>query len=79
MAITRPSELNRKQRKDLTRRLQSADPGLEVMHPNAAGSTWATARTTSPSDPIEIPNRSDGLTASRLISIASPIGSCSVA
>jgi transposase len=37
MAITRTSQLNRKQRKDLTRRLQSADPGLEVMHPNAAG------------------------------------------
>src|SRR5687767_8370645 len=37
MAITRPSELNRRQRKDLTRRLQSADPGLEVMHPHAAG------------------------------------------
>jgi hypothetical protein len=37
MATTRPSALNRKQRKALTRRLQSADPGLEVMHPNAAG------------------------------------------
>jgi transposase len=37
MAITRTSGLHRKQRKDLTRRLQSADPGLEVMHPNAAG------------------------------------------
>jgi hypothetical protein len=37
MATTRPSELNRKQRRELTRRLQSADPGLEVMHPNAAG------------------------------------------
>jgi transposase len=29
--------LNRKQRKELARRLQAADPGLEVMHPNAAG------------------------------------------
>jgi transposase len=37
MAATRPSTLNRKQRKALARRLQSADPGLEVMHPNAAG------------------------------------------
>jgi transposase len=37
MAATRPSALNRKQRKALARRLQSADPGLEVMHPNAAG------------------------------------------
>jgi transposase len=37
MAATYPSRLNRKQRKALARRLQSADPGLEVMHPNAAG------------------------------------------
>jgi hypothetical protein len=35
MATTRP--LNRKQRKELARRLDSADPGLEVMHPHAAG------------------------------------------
>jgi transposase len=37
MAATRTSALNRKQRKELARRLQSADPGLDVMHPNAAG------------------------------------------
>ena len=37
MAVTRTSALNRKQRKELARRLQSADPGLDVMHPNAAG------------------------------------------
>jgi transposase len=37
MAFARRSGLNRKQRKELARRLQSADPGLEVMHPNAAG------------------------------------------
>jgi transposase len=29
--------LNRKQRKELARRLRVADPGLEVMHPHAAG------------------------------------------
>jgi transposase len=28
---------NRKQRKELARQLQSADPGLAVMHPKAAG------------------------------------------
>src|SRR6202158_6472164 len=28
---------NRKQRKELTRQLQSSDPGLAVMHPKAAG------------------------------------------
>jgi transposase len=37
MAATRTSGLNRKQRKALTRRLQSADPGLDVIHGNAAG------------------------------------------
>src|ERR1700682_3077014 len=37
MATTRTSGLNRKQRRELRRRLQAADPGLEVMHPNAAG------------------------------------------
>lgn len=37
MAITRTSELNRKQRRELTRRMRSADPGLDVVHPNAAG------------------------------------------
>jgi transposase len=30
-------KLNRKQRKELARRLQAADPGLEVVHRNAAG------------------------------------------
>ena len=28
---------NRKERKELARRLQSADPGLDVVHPHAAG------------------------------------------
>ncbi len=28
---------NRKERKELARRLQSADPGLEIVHPHAAG------------------------------------------
>jgi transposase len=37
MAVTHPTWLNRKQRKDLARRPQSADPGLDVIHPNAAG------------------------------------------
>jgi transposase len=37
MAIPRTSDLKRKQRKELARRLQSTDPGLAVMHPNAAG------------------------------------------
>src|SRR5262245_63453969 len=37
MVHSHSSPLNRKQRKVLARRLQSADPGLEVVHPNAAG------------------------------------------
>jgi transposase len=37
MATTRTSGLNRKQRRELARRLPAADPGLEVMHPHAAG------------------------------------------
>lgn len=37
MAISHTSRLNRRQRKDLARRLRSDDPGLEVMHPHAAG------------------------------------------
>src|SRR5712691_8648730 len=37
MIVARPVALNRKQRKALARRLQVEDPGLEVMHPHAAG------------------------------------------
>jgi transposase len=37
MATTRPSGLSRKPRRELARRLQAADPGLEVVHPHAAG------------------------------------------
>ena len=37
MVAPRFKGMNRKQRRDLTRRLRVEDPGLEVMHPNAAG------------------------------------------
>src|SRR5262245_49759168 len=37
MAATHPPRLNRKQRNALARQLQSADPGLDIVHPNAAG------------------------------------------
>jgi hypothetical protein len=37
MASVPTSGVNRKQRKELARRLRSDDPGLEVMHPHAAG------------------------------------------
>jgi len=37
MVAPRPAELNRKQRKALARQLRVDDPGLDVMHPHAAG------------------------------------------
>ena len=37
MTVTPSSRLNRRQRNDLARRLQATDPGLDVVHPNAAG------------------------------------------
>ena len=45
-------KMNRKQRKELGRKLQSANPGLEVVHPRAAGiDVWAMARITWCSTP----------------------------
>ena len=37
MVATGSRRLNRKQRKELARRLQAADPGLTIVHPDAAG------------------------------------------
>src|ERR1700730_14241663 len=37
MTIDKKLRQNRKQRKELARRLRSEDPGLEVVHPHAAG------------------------------------------
>ncbi|HJZ70557.1 MAG TPA: IS110 family transposase [Vicinamibacterales bacterium] len=37
MVTARRSALNRKQRKDLARRLWTQDPGLDIVHPHAAG------------------------------------------
>ena len=37
MVTTSPTRLNRKQRKELARRLRAQDPGLEIVHPHAAG------------------------------------------
>jgi hypothetical protein len=37
MVATSPTRLNRKQRKELARRLRAQDPGLEIVHPHAAG------------------------------------------
>jgi hypothetical protein len=35
--MTINKQRNRKERKELARRLRSEDPGLEVVHPHAAG------------------------------------------
>jgi hypothetical protein len=37
MPTTKKPQGNRRERKELTRRLRSEDPGLEVVHPDAAG------------------------------------------
>src|SRR3989454_8281368 len=37
MVAAHPSALNRKQRKELARRLRAQDPGLDIVHPHAAG------------------------------------------
>jgi hypothetical protein len=37
MVATSQTRLNRKQRKELARRLRAQDPGLEIVHPHAAG------------------------------------------
>jgi hypothetical protein len=39
---------NRKGKKELARRLQSENPGLEVVHPTPQESMWAMERITRP-------------------------------
>jgi hypothetical protein len=49
---------NRKERKDWARRLRSENPGLEVVHPHAAGiDVGNSARITLPCGRTEIRNR----------------------
>jgi hypothetical protein len=61
---------NRKERKEWGRRLQSEDPGLEVVHAHAAGSMLGTACITLLYDRIAIHNRCAGLSVSLQICIA---------
>ena len=61
---------NRKAKKELARRLQSENPGLEVVHPHAAGSMWATERTTWQCDRTVIRNRCADSSVSPRICIA---------
>jgi len=60
---------NRKARKELARRLQSENPGLEVVHPHAAGIDVATVRITWPYDRIVMRNRCADSSASPRICI----------
>ena len=75
MVATGSRRLNRKQRKELARRLQAADPGLTIVHPDAAGidvAHYVAVR----------PDRTDscvGSTASPPICTDWPIGCSSVA
>ena len=61
---------NRKEKKEWERRLQSEDPGLEVVHPHAAGIDVGTACITSLCSRIAIHNRCAGLSVSRRTCIA---------
>jgi hypothetical protein len=58
------SLVNRTQRKELARRLRSDDPGLDVMHPNAAGIDVGNSAHYVAGVRIAIPNRCAGLSAS---------------
>jgi hypothetical protein len=74
MVVARPTGLNRKQRRELARRLRVEDPGLEVMNPDAAGIDISTARSTSRSGRIGIPIRSVGSIVSPRTCIGSRTG-----
>ncbi len=65
---------NRKERKKWARRLQSEDPGLEVVHPHAAGIDVGTARITSRCGRTEIQNQYAGLSVLRRTCIVWPTG-----
>jgi hypothetical protein len=76
MVATRPAELNRKQRKALAWQLRVDDPGLDVMHPHAAGIDIGNSAHMSRSGRIEIPTRSAGLSVSPPTYIAWRTGWC---
>lgn len=61
---------NRKARKELARRLQSENPGLEVVIRSPRESMWAMALTMSQCAQNGIHNRCDGSSASLRIFIA---------
>jgi hypothetical protein len=79
MAVPQPSRLNRKQRKELARRLQSADPGLDVVHPNAAGIDVGNSTHYVAVRPDRDPHPVRRFDCFTTISSASPTGSSNVA
>ena len=58
-------EMNRKQRREMMRKIQSDDLRLEVVHPDAAGMISVTNRTTWPCRPPGTANRYVGSDAPR--------------
>jgi hypothetical protein len=72
------AEASRIAKKELARRLRSADPGLEVVHPNAAGIDVGNASHYVAVRPDRDPNQCEGLRASQQISTEWQSG-CAVA
>ena len=79
MVATGSRRLNRKQRKELARRLQAADPGLTIVHPDAAGIDVGNSTHYVAVRPDRDPTPCVGSTASPPICTDWPIGCSSVA
>jgi transposase len=78
MASARTSGVNRKQRKELARRLRSEDPAWRWSIPTPPALTWVTARTTWRSGPIGTRIPCAGWGVSRPTCIGWPTGSSAV-
>ena len=79
MVTARPSQLTRKQRRELARRLRVEDPGLTVMHPDAAGIDVGNSAHYVAVRPDRDPTRSAGLSVSPPTYIAWRTGWCPAA
>lgn len=79
MGTARLAGQNRKQRRELARRLRVEDPGLEVMHPHAAGIDVGNSTHYVAVRPDRTQTRSAGLTVSPPTCIGSWTGYSTVA